>query len=593
MLRWIDNQGRTATLGRRLASVCLGALLAAPAAAADQECSTYSTAADFELGQMDGVTVNDDGDLELALIGTTFPVMWIANAGEDTVSKIDTANNVEIARYKTTYGTATHGAWTGTAPSRTAVDGDGNVYVANRQFDGKRMSVMKILTEGGIDRNGNGGIDTSADTSGDGQIQTAEMIILADGNGTGELESSELLDERVAWISYLGPADSIGRALCIDDQGFVWVGDFQNSAYYKLDPANGAVLAGPISVSPLYPYGCLVDGNGILYSAERGTSPTGQKIGKLDTATGTYLGTYYHTGQGTHYSIGAGSGRVYLAIEDQNRYLVFDTSTNLFSAVGSTSSRGISVDGAGDIVLGRSNIRKHRPDGSQVWSVTNPQGYQDQRGVIVDGNNDVWVVNLTSNNISKFNGATGAHITTLPVGLSPYTYSDATGFAFRNISDPSGIWTGIIDSGTAGTDWETLSWNEDGGNVPAGSSISMEVRANDDQGQLPFEDYQPAANGGGGLGVIGRFLQIKVTLRPNEDDETPVLADFTAQPAVVQCDVNQDCQVDITDVRAIMQARNQTVTESPNAMDRDGDKVITMLDVRQCILKCDNPRCAP
>jgi hypothetical protein len=67
---------------------------------------TYTTDADFDLGALSGVnhTAPNNNQLQLSAVGTTFPVMWVANAGEDTVSKFDTINNVELARYRTWFG---------------------------------------------------------------------------------------------------------------------------------------------------------------------------------------------------------------------------------------------------------------------------------------------------------------------------------------------------------------------------------------------------------------------------------------------------------------------------------------------------------
>ena len=102
-------------------------------------------------------------------------------------------------------GTAVHigDAWGGAAPSRTAVDKDGNAYVANRGFQNYGYPgwayVFKVLNSGFIDRNGNGTADTSTDTSGNGRIEPSEMKPLTDTNTNGVIEASELKDERVAW----------------------------------------------------------------------------------------------------------------------------------------------------------------------------------------------------------------------------------------------------------------------------------------------------------------------------------------------------------------------------------------------------------
>ncbi|MFY7975640.1 MAG: hypothetical protein ACOVOT_14550, partial [Rubrivivax sp.] len=167
---------------------------------------TYTLDADFSLGILSGVNFTAvPNQLQLNAVGTTFPVMWVANAGEDTISRFDTVANREVARYRTWFGPAGQagfinhagGAYSGPAPSRTAVDVDGNAYVLNRFFNGGRVIpvLLKILAEGFIDRNGNGVIDTSADTNNDGVIQVGEIKPMADLNGNGIIDPNEITDE--------------------------------------------------------------------------------------------------------------------------------------------------------------------------------------------------------------------------------------------------------------------------------------------------------------------------------------------------------------------------------------------------------------
>ena len=79
-----------------------------------------------------------------------FSIIWIANTGQGTVSKIDTATAKEVARYRTGPGNPD--------PSRTTVNLRGDVAVANRAG-----SVTKIAArlESCVDSNQNGIIDTS------------------------------------------------------------------------------------------------------------------------------------------------------------------------------------------------------------------------------------------------------------------------------------------------------------------------------------------------------------------------------------------------------------------------------------------------
>src|SRR5437764_348174 len=83
------------------------------------------------------------------------PYIYVANAGEDTVSKIDVSNNTEVARYATWFtapdphhiahnnnhpvtgpfpGTFYDKAHQGPGPSRIARDSAGNVFVLDRFF---------------------------------------------------------------------------------------------------------------------------------------------------------------------------------------------------------------------------------------------------------------------------------------------------------------------------------------------------------------------------------------------------------------------------------------------------------------------------
>jgi len=301
----------------------------------------------------------------------------------------------------------------------------------------------------------------------------------------------------------------------------------------------------------------------------------------------------YHGNYGANYGIALGNDKVYLGSQSSRSYVQFDPATNTFStpAAAWTYTLGISVDGNGDIVLGSNPIYKFDPSGAVKWSTPHPLPGTDVRGVIVDANNDIWTVNLSSNNISKFDGVTGNHLATIPVGLSPYTYSDATGFAARNITTPSGIWTVVSDGGAAGTAWESISWNnEPQGAQPGDSQITVEARAADTQAGLQLVAYGPVANGGP-LGLTGQFIQVKVTLEPASNGDTPVLSDLVLanKDNNATCDIDGNGGVDIADIRIITAARN-TVN---SLLDIDGDGVVTVLDARKCVLECTNPRCAP
>jgi len=248
-------------------------VMSLPSAAMADSSRTYTLDADFAEGILVNVNYTDVPDqLQLNEAATTYPVMWIANGGEDSVSKWDTNNNKELARYHTWFGSlGDHGSWAGASPSRTCVDAEGNCYVANRHFDGLPADVIKIFANEWIDRNGNGVLDTSTDINGNGTIEPGEMLPMTDTNGNNIIDDIEILDERIAWAVTIGPAGGLGRSLAIDPNGNIWLGLFNAKEYYKLSSADGSILAGPIDVTgaPLNPfddhtpYGALVDKYGI------------------------------------------------------------------------------------------------------------------------------------------------------------------------------------------------------------------------------------------------------------------------------------------------------------------------------------------
>lgn len=77
----------------------------------------------------------------------------------------------------------------------------------------------------------------------------------------------------------------------------------------------------------------------------------------------------------------------------------------------------------------------------------------------------------------------------------------------------------------------------------------------------------------------GGFTQCAVTLT-------------VASAALKTCDIDKDNNVDRIDIGLIMAARNTPANGSSDPRDEDGDGFITLLDARQCVLKCDLNNCA-
>lgn len=573
---------------------------------------TYTLDADFALGVLDGVNYDapNSDQLQLNAVGTTFPVAWIANAGEDTVSKFDTNLNKEVARYRTWFGPAGQpgyfnhlgNAYAGPAPSRTAVDINGNAYVLNRHFSQGTSSagvVLKILAEGFIDRNGNGVMDTSADSNDDGIIDNTEMMPLADTNGNGIIDESEIQDERIAWVKRvpdgiaapLRPTGVLGRAMCIGTDGNLWVGLFNDRTYYKISSADGSTITGPVSTTPTAgqpnagswtPYGCLIDASGTLWSAS--LSGVLGKITNTQSDTGPY--TVSSFASSFNYGIALGNGKVYLGSANQQ----FDPATNTYSAIPNMNvgSSGIVVDGGGNIIAGSSTVRKVAPDGTLLWQAPLQAGGSSSVGIQVDANNDVLQIGFTSaGRIQKYRGTDGAPLGVFPVGNMPYTYSDATGLVARNVTNPTGTWTVVYDSGNSGTAWDNINWND---LTPADTSVQVAFRAAETQAGLALVSYQPTTKGSA-LASSGRFIQVQSRLNGNEQGQSPILFDLTINAVDAGCDVDGNGATDSVDVALVRAGIGQTPLPG-DVRDQNGDGKITVNDARLCALKCSLPRCA-
>lgn len=565
-------QTTASDLGRKALTAALA--LAATMGTAMAGTKVFTSDGDFQQGALDGVVIGG-GNLTLGSVGSTFPVLWVANAGEDTVSKIDTRLNKEVARYRTWFNVGTHGAYSGPAPSRTTVDTDGNVFVLNRHFDGRRAVLIKILATGGIDRNGNGVIDTSTDVNGNGSVTGAEVIPLVDTNGNGVIDANEITDERVAWAVPVGNANGLGRAACIGTDGNVWVGLYSQRAFYKINGATGATMSGPHAVN-WTPYGCAVDRNGILYSATLGSG-----YGRMDTNNPT---NQRLVNIGSTYGIAIGNGKVYLG--GNCSYYEVDAATESSVYRNGVCNAGLSVDINGDVITGSSNAAKYsKANGSELWrNVSNPASYAV--GVVADGDGNVWQVDYSNNRVTKFNGATGAFMAQLPVGSFPYTYSDATGIAARTQTTPSGFWSVILDGGANNAKWYKICWQAQ---VPAGAAAGSESRADNNSANLGNKNFEQRGNCTP-LVQEGRYLELRAKLTAAADGGSPVMGQIAAQTR--PCDVDGDGDVDQADLNAINAALNSNASNFSDARDANGDGKINVLDVRACTQQCTRAGCA-
>ncbi len=490
---------------------------------------TYTTSGDFDLGTSVGVNHGVAGQLQLNTQSEVEPFMYVAHTSEGLLLKLDTRTGRQVARYFTTRladcpTCSTANQW---YPSRTAVDLNGNVWVANRAFN-VQGSVTKIAGNLAdcVDRNANGTIETSRDANDDGVIDTSDP---AEFFGQG--------DECLVRSIPVGPVSAILRALALDENGRLWVGGYATHRVYEVDPVVGAVVRDfDLGTTP---YGFVRKGK-YLYSAA-----LGQPVARVDvtvepptikhmTATGNYGIAVDRSGIAWFGSTGGGIRRC-----------DFESAATACDSFAGATHSGITVDADGQIWAASYDnglVSKYASDGMLLGTSSCPG--QNPYGVAVGHDGAIWSSAFYSAlrvERGPLGGAPGACqvFSTAHAGGTlayNYTYSDFTGFQLRNVTVQQGTWTVVQDGSANGTPWGTLRWNnEPEGAAPTGTLIKAEVRAADEPAQLESLAYVEVQNGVSfrEQNVLGRYVEVRMTLRnlDTSKQQTPVLSDVSVEPA--------------------------------------------------------------
>ncbi len=505
---------------------------------------------------------SDNGYLQLNAITQPFPFINVAASNRGTIVRVNTRTGEIIGEY------VTAPYWRPRNPSRTTVDLYGNVWVGNRnENSGGKGSVVKIgLVMGGTRCNADGtpnpngdylkppfDYNTCVDRDGDGLIKTSRGLWdIRPWSNTGWVDNnggvSTADDEAI--LLYVRTNGTGVRHVSVDGDNNVWVGGFSNGFFDLLDGETGDILAS--FNKGLSPYGGLVDRNGVLWSSIRKSygllryDPNGTPADVSDD-THQFIRTQDSYGIATDTN-----GNIWLAQAYAHSVYKFhpdgtvfpDFPKNILSSVevcswycywkdSSGVARGIAVTPEDNHIWvaashgGRKVVRLDN-DGNILKDI--PVGV-GPTGVAADADGKVWVSNYNSHNIMRIDpnaGEDGLGAVDLTVdlgaGAGPYNYSDMTGAVAMQTS-MQGTWTAVHDSEWPGTEWKTVSWNS---NEPAGTHITVSVRASDTQGGLAGEKWSEALNNVTLDDVAGQYIEIRTNFKREADaDVSPVLHDLT------------------------------------------------------------------
>ena len=342
--------------------------------------------ADFELFEADRPVPRFGFDKSIETRPPSFapPFIWIANSGENTVSKLSTRTGEEVGRYKV-----------GANPSRTSVDLDGNVFVASRDSH----EITKIKAVG------------------------------CEGQGC---------------VLFTRPTCHGARGLAVDSENRVWVGGKNPEGTLgclQLFDGETGELAFEARDLPGLVYGLVIDQDGVLW----GVIQSKNRLLKV-SRTGRILDMIEAPAPAGLYGIAVDpQGLVWLGnnvVGDVLRFDPRDETWARFASGQKLTTRGVAADVAGNIWVASSNPSKvSRFEGSSgKWLGDFDTGGTEPVGIAIDADQFVWVVNRMSNNASKLDPETGAIVSTHVVGAQPYTYSDMTGYALNNFVSSKGLY---------------------------------------------------------------------------------------------------------------------------------------------------------
>ena len=520
---------------------------AAPVEAADM---AYTTSADFAKGTSVNLNSDDVADqLQLNKQISTFPFIWIALSDRETIAKVDTRTGDIVGEYRgLSEGAGSH------ATSRTTVSIDGSVWVGHR-FTSSITHVGLREANQCVDRNGNGVIDTS---TGYGNV-----LPWPGGTFGATAPSSAAADECILHAVDTPGGDS--RHLSLNADGDVWVGSFNSPRGFSLiDSATGTFLLGSADTvgqaTTCGGYGGLTDGNGVVWSANGGSNGLlrWNPSAPVDATNPECIDV-------SVYGLAIdGSGWIWVnEFGSQVRKVSPDGDTILgpFSNGSATGSQGLAVDGNGDVWISSSlscssncTVGHLRNDGTFVGNVPTPTG-SGSTGIAVDAAGKIWAANINSSTATRIDPNAGPFSTTpgletvrvgavdLTVGFPatvagadtialpeahPYNYSDMTGTIALGNTAPQGSWSVVQDGGSDNFRWHTISFNnEPQGFIPPGASISLtvEARAANSVAGLGGQEFRSISNCVEIAGLSGRFVEVRIILRPNSAGDSPVLSD--------------------------------------------------------------------
>ncbi|TVQ64501.1 MAG: hypothetical protein EA379_01235 [Phycisphaerales bacterium] len=572
-----------ATLGLAVSLLGAAESVAQPAPGGSGPCTTYETFSDFQNGTLFNLELfmAPDSDAQCLRLKDgdqvkPWPFIGVAISGTNGSQQVRRGAIMRIAVEDMPLLGISEGDVLGeyftapggrpSDPSRTTVDGNGNIWVGNRGESSPvngvpKGSITRIgLVLGGVRGDkvpgGPGGFTFVPNPLGDYLQGPFDYCTCEDRDGDGLIKTSRGYDHTTGqfnvdyqatalpWTNAAG-ADTNGgvataedecitafvrtvgtqvRHISVDGANDVWVGSYTNRMFEKIDSTTATQVPGTVftGTGGIGGYGGLVDSCGVLWSAQHG-----QTLMRYDPNVGIPVplavrnyGVAFDPATcdiWTSFPYDQFARRVTPSLVST----AFNLGNYLVPLPNDGLNRGITVhNGEVWVANSESNTLSRitttgtilAPTGVPVsFTGSPPVAASRPHGVAVDSNGKIWAVNRVTHNATRIDPSIGVGAADLAVDLGPnafpYNYSDMTGDMLLKTA-PQGSWTFIHDGGKPGCKWSTLDWTAI---LTGGSSVMVQVRASDSP--LPSGPWTVVQANTPFTGVMGQYLQVQVTLK--------------------------------------------------------------------------------
>lgn len=486
------------------------------------DADRYTLDADFDKGVFnttDHAAPNSD-QLQITANGVFLPttVMFMPHTHEGLILKLDSQTGKQLARYASTRLADCNGCnpdpskW---FPWHVTVDHAGDVYVVNQAY-GSQGTVTKIAgsLDHCVDRDGNGMIDTSRDANGDGIIDRDSAV---------ELRGQS--DECLLWSLPIDAPNAMPRGVSPDNEGNIYVTTFNTQKGFRIDVTQTPPKVTASFNLPYPAFSTAIRGN-YLYQ-----SSLGQPVARFDL---TDFSVKTMTAPDNFGLAVDQDGIAWYAGGTKLHRCDFEVGGDCKLMATGQNFQGVTVDVDGQVwVCGWDTVHKFAGDGTLLGSTNATQAW----GVSIGKEGHPRVVGeyaaykIEKGAVGKAAGAVVKHYTGFlgDVTTSTLTASDFTGYgaALESVGR-KGEWTVVHDGVDAGSMWSEILWNQEvAGKVPAGTSITLDVRAADAEDGLVLQPWSAVEGAMIKGGVKGRFIELRARLAIVDEmvAESPVLSD--------------------------------------------------------------------